>query len=220
MCFRCANCGRRECCDPPYYEDQQNFMLTDAFWSYEHPKFSVGWIVVYLQRESDIGDTYPMPFFSVMYNMVVCEMCRLFFKAISRVPSLVNLAAAVLYEAGHYEMKTRSAWRSFLVRKGLKDVADTLSLFGQGFNRCAGANDPDDTDYIHPHITPYAALPLTLSHSTTCMRPINSKKKTRVYFWQQCISCFKVDKKHRKVNWRSLRNQLKLLEEEEEMGEH
>jgi hypothetical protein len=195
-------------------------MLTDAFWSYEHPKFSVGWIVVYLQRESDIGDTYPMALFSVVYTMVVCEMCRLYLKANSRVPSLVNLAAAVVYEAGQYEMKTRSAWRSFLVRKGLKDVADRLSLFGQGFNRCAGANDPDDADYLPPHVTPYPALPLSLSHATTCMRPVNSKKKTRVYFWQQCITCRNVDKKCRKVNWRSLHNQLKLLEEDEETGEH
>lgn len=195
-------------------------MLTDHFWSYQHSIFSVGWIVVYFQGAfaSGIGDTYPMAFFSVMYNMRVCQMCRLFLKAISRVPSLVTLAAAALYEAGEYEMKTRSAWRSFLVRKGLKDVADTLSLFGEGFNRCVGANDPDDHAYRPPHVTPYVALPLILRDSTTCMRPINSKKKTRVYFWQQCVTCHSVDKKRRRINWKSLFNQIRLLEQE--TGEH
>lgn len=184
-------------------------MLTDDFWSYQHPKFSVGWIVVYFRVYS------AMALFTVIYNMRLCQMCQLYFKSIGRVPSLVQLAAAVLYEAHDYEMKTRSAWRSFLVRKGLKDVAHRLSWFGHGFNRCVGANDPDDTDYRPPHVTPYAALPLTLKHSTTCMRPVNSKKKTKVYFWQQCLTCYTVDKKRRKVNWRSLHNHVRLLEEQE-----
>lgn len=219
MCFRCDVCGRRECSEPPYNTDEQHFMLTDTFWSYEHPKFSVGWVVVHLTRIADHDSN--MVFFSCFNDMRVCEMCSVYFLAIGRVPSLVVLAAAAVYEAGEYEFKTRSAWRSFLVRKGLKDVAHSLSLCGRGLNRCIGANDPDDNTYRAPHVTPYVTLPLVAKHWTTCMRPVNSKKKTRVHLWQQCVSCMIRDKNFKCFNFKALRKRLLFLEaQEKEVVEH
>lgn len=219
MCFRCDFCGRRECSEPPYDTDEQHFMLTDAFWSYQHPKMSVGWVVVHFQRIADRDSN--MVFFSFFNGMRVCEMCSVYFKSIGRVPSLVLLAAAAVYEAGNYEWKTKSAFRSLLVRKRLKDVARRLSDFGHGLNRCIGANDPDDSTYIAPHVTAHVTLPLVPKHWSTCMRPVNSKKKTRVYLSQQCVSCMNKDKNFKTFNFTALRKRLRFLEQQEkEMVEH
>lgn len=215
MCRRCVICGVRTCREGPYEADTTDYLIGPEWSMFMHSSPVVGWIRVYPSDHLSISEhvfNTPKGKDSVRF---VCSKCKPQIRITRRVPTLVSLAAFALYGALDYENKTYGSWHSFLKRRGLGDVlANTPWWFA--WKRCAGANDPDDINYVKPHITPYPALPIDWRDAPHLMRKGKGKKKVRVPFSYICVDCMQRQMFfHRRINFSRLMKELRLLDHSE-----